>query len=112
MSAGTPSLVIIGAFVAGLGIGWGARAYYDGSTISAVDATGRAQSAVDASVKSAAQIERAASVADNSRQLARKAIEVRYVDRACPPGTGAVSDSAAERLRAAFSAAGSATDPP
>jgi len=111
MSAGTPSLVIIGAFVAGLGIGWGARAYYDGSTISAVDATGRAQSAVDASVKSAAQIERAASVADNSRQLARKAIEVRYVDRACPPGTGAVSDDLSQRLRDAFKAeAGS--DPP
>lgn len=111
MSAGTPSLVIIGAFVAGLGIGWGARAYYDGSTISAVDATGRAQSAVNASVKSAAQIERAASVADNSRANARKSIEVRYVDRACPPGVGAVSDDVGKRLRDAFKAeAGS--DPP
>lgn len=111
MSAGTPSLVIIAAFVAGAGIGWLGRAWWDGSTISAIDATNQTQLAVNASVKSAGQIERASTIADNSRASARKAIEVRYVDRECPPGVGAVSDDAAKRLRAAFSQTG-ATDPP
>lgn len=111
MSTGTPSVVIIGAFVAGVGIGWFGRAWWDGSAISATDATEQTQSAVNASVKSAAQIERAASVADNSRASARKAIEVQNVDAKCPPGVGAVSGSVNKRLHAVFSEAG-ASDPP
>lgn len=111
MSTGTPSLVIIGAFIAGLGIGWGGRAWWDGSTVSATDANKQTQSTVNATVKSAGQIERAASIADNSRASARRSIEVRYVDRACPPGVGAVSDDVGKRLHAVFSEAGSG-DPP
>lgn len=64
MSTGTPSLVIIGAFLAGAGLGWLVRSHYDGSTISAPKAQESTQAAVNQSAKAASQIERAQSVAD------------------------------------------------
>jgi len=102
MSQGTPSLVIVGAFVAGAALGWFGRAWWDGSTVDAADATKQAQATVNASVRSASRIEQAGKRAAESGRTARKAIEVQHVDEACPPGLGAVSASAADRLRSEF----------
>ena len=112
MSAGTPSLVIIGAFLAGAGLGWIGRSQWDGSIVSAPDAQKSTQAAVNQSAKAANKIERATFVADAARHAASKSIEVSNVDRTCPPGLGPVSDDAAKQLRAAFGTqAGSAADP-
>lgn len=113
MSTGTPSLVIIGAFLAGAGLGWIGRSQWDGSTVSAPDAQKSTQTAVNQSARAANKIERAQSVADAARHAASKSVEVSNVDRTCPPGLGPVSDDAADKLRAAFGTqTGAAADPP
>lgn len=111
MSTGTPSLVIIGAFLAGAAVSWAVRGWWDGSTVSAPDAQKSTQAAVNQSAKAASQIERAQSVADAARHAASKSVEVSNVDRTCPPGLGPVSDDAAKQLRAAFGTQTGA-DPP
>lgn len=112
MSTGTPSLVIIGAFLAGAAVSWAVRGWWDGSTISAEDAQESAQAAIDQAIKSASKIERAQSVADAARRAASKSIEVQNVDKTCPPGAGAVSDDLTNELRAAFGAKAETADPP
>jgi hypothetical protein len=82
--------------------GWFGRGWYDGLTVSVKDASAQAQDAVDSSVVKAGTIAKAESAATGSKARAQKAIEVRYVDKECPAGTGAVSDDLAERLRVKF----------
>lgn len=87
--------------VSGLAIGWGARGWNDGSTVTASYADASAQSAVQAGAGAAVSIDRAASVTDSAVE------RVRYITRTvsaapeCPPGAGPVSDALAAELREA-----------
>lgn len=96
-------LLLVALFAAILfASGWFARGWYDGLTVSVQDAAAQTQDAVNSSVVKAGAINQAAGVATDSKARAQKAIEVRYVDKECPPGTGAVSDDLTERLRIKF----------
>ena len=87
---------------AGLAIGWHARGWHDGSTISASDASASAQDAVTVGAGETVRI------VDASRQTADAAERVRYITRTvevapeCPPGRGAVSAGLADELREAI----------
>ena len=100
-------LLLVALFAAILfAAGWFGRGWYDELTVSTKDAAKQAQEAVDSSVVKAGTIAKAEGTATESKARAQKAIEVRYVDKECPPGTGAVSDGLAERLRVKFAAPG------
>lgn len=94
--------VITIGIVLGLAVGWFGRGEWDGTTMSAKDATKDAQEFADGAVKKNQQIVSAEGKAADSRARTKTVIEKVYVDRACPPGTGAVSDDRAERLRVSF----------
>ena len=87
---------------AGLAIGWHARGWHDGSTVSASDASASAQDAVTVGAGETVRI------VDASRQTADAAERVRYITRTvevapeCPPGRGAVSAELADELREAI----------
>ena len=87
---------------AGLAIGWHARGWHDGSTVSASDASVSAQDAVTVGAGETVRI------VDASRQTADAAERVRYITRTvevapeCPPGRGAVSADLADELREAI----------
>lgn len=83
-------------------VGWFARGEWDGSTISTKDAAKDSQQFVDGAVEKNQGIVSAEGKADESRARTKTIIEKVYVDRACPPGTGAVSDDRAARLRIKF----------
>ena len=87
---------------AGLAIGWHARGWHDGSTVSASDASASAQDAVTVGAGETVRI------VDASRQTVDAAERVRYITRTvevapdCPPGRGAVSAELADELREAI----------
>ena len=87
---------------AGLAIGWHARGWHDGSTVSKTDASAQAQDQVRVAAGETVRI------VDASRQTADAAERVRYITRTvevapeCPPGRGAVSQGLAEELREAI----------
>lgn len=84
---------------AGLAIGWTARGWWDGSTVSTADAAQSAQVAVSAAAQDTVSIVTA------SRQTADAAERVRIetrtitVDRGCEPGAGPVSPDRERELR-------------
>lgn len=82
--------------------GWVARGVYEGLTISVNDAQKQAQGLVNGAVEKAGEITKAKDTAADSKGRVQKVIEKVYVDKACPPGTGAVSDDLAARLRIKF----------
>lgn len=94
-------IAVLGLLLAGA-CGWWARGEWDGSTISTSDAAKQTQEFVDGAVVKNQKIVSAEGKAAESRAGAKPIIEKVYVDRACPPGTGAVSDDRAERLRVSF----------
>ena len=87
---------------AGLLIGWHARGWHDGTTISAATASTQAQDAVTVGAGDTVRI------VDASRQTADAAERVRIITRTvevapeCPPGRGAVSSELADELREAI----------
>jgi hypothetical protein len=89
----------LGAFLAGAGLSWFARGWYDGADVSAVDAAKDAQQFVMAGVES----DRAIQQAGVDVRAAETRVE--YVTRTvtvaaeCPPGAGPISADAADRLR-------------
>lgn len=86
---------------AGLAIGWTARGWHDGSTISTTDAAVDAQAAVNVAAGDTVSIVTA------ERTTAEASERVRYITRTvtvapeCPPGAGPVSDALAAELREA-----------
>lgn len=88
-------------FVAWFAVGWFGRSWYDGSTVSTLDAATDAQDQV---IVAAGETVR---IVDASRQTADAAERVRYITRTvevapeCPPGRGAVSADLADELREA-----------
>jgi hypothetical protein len=74
---------------------WFGRGWYDGTLISRSDSDLIAQGRADQAAKSAVDIERATV----SKEAALRQLNAARapVSRACPPGTGAVSDAAFER---------------
>lgn len=94
-------IAVLGLVLAGA-CGWWARGEFDGSTTSTKEAAKDTQSFADGAVVKNQQIVSAEGKADESRARTKTVIEKVYVDRACPPGTGAVSDDRAERLRVSF----------
>lgn len=87
---------------AGLLIGWTARGWHDGSTVSTADASAQAQDQVSVAAGETVRI------VDASRQTADAAERVRYITRTvevapeCPPGRGPVSADLAQELREAI----------
>lgn len=102
MSQGTPSLVIIGAFVAGATCAWFGRGYYDGATISTATATQQTQAAVTASAAKAQTITDAKRQSTGAGKRASESLASAHVDTSCPPGLGPVSRGLSDELRAAF----------
>lgn len=92
--------VLLGALC--ISVGWFGRGLYDGLTISVDDAQKQTQGFVDGAVEKAGEITKAKDTAIESKGRVQKVIETVYVDKACPPGTGAVSDDLSERLRVKF----------
>ena len=96
------AFLVLLAFGAGGALGWGARGWNDGSTVSASDASASAQDAVTVGAGETVRI------VDASRQTADAAERVRYITRTvevapeCPPGRGAVSAELADELREAI----------
>lgn len=103
---------LIGAILLGslsAAAGWYGRGIYDGLTISVNDAQKQAQGLVNGAVEKAGEITKAKDTAADSKGRVQKVIEKVYVDKACPPGTGAVSDDLAARLRVKFGPTGKDT---
>ena len=88
-------LVITSAIVAGT---WFGRGWYDGTLISKKAADLIAQGRADQAAVSAVDIERA--TVSKNEALKRLSAVRPPVSRACPPGTGAVSQEAFERHKA------------
>lgn len=105
MTQGTPSLVIIGAFLAGATCAWFGRGYYDGATISTATATNQTQAVVTASAAKAQTITDAQRSSKGAGKRASESLASTHVDASCPPGVGAVSPALASELRAAFAPA-------
>lgn len=96
------ALLVVLAFGAGFGAGWGSRGWHDGSTVSAATADAETQSAVADGTNAAVSIDRAQGATD-------KAVErVRYVrvpvaaPPECPPGEGAMSAEMDSQVREAL----------
>ena len=98
MSELSRALIMLLLFAAGLFCGRFGGAWWDGTYLSRTDADLIAQGRVEQATKAAVDIERA-TVAKNAalRQLGAARPPV---SRACPPGTGAVSQEAYERYLA------------
>jgi len=82
--------------------GWVARGRWEGLDVSVGDSAQQSQSFVTAAVEKNQEIVKAQTKADDSKARVQKIIEKVYVDKACPPGTGAVSDDLTRRLQAKF----------
>ena len=102
MSQGTPSLVIIGAFIAGATCAWFARGWWDGATISTATATQQTQAAVTASAVKSQAITDAKRQSTGAGKRASESLASAHVDTSCPPGLGPVSPSLSAELRSAF----------
>lgn len=89
------ALVLILLFAAGLACGRFGGAWWDGTYLSRTDADLIAQGRVEQAAKAAVDIERA-TVAKNDALRQLGAVRP-PVSRACPPGTGAVSEEAYQR---------------
>ena len=89
-------LVMASAIAAGA---WFGRGWYDGTLIQRSDADLIAQARIDEAVKWQTKIQDAT----DAKQAALNSVNAapRIVSRTCPPGTGAASDDAVKRLRAA-----------
>jgi hypothetical protein len=82
-------------FAAGLACGRFGGAWWDGTYLSRTDADLIAQGRIEQATKAAVEIQRAT---DAKNAALRQLGAVRApVSRACPPGTGRVSDPAYER---------------
>lgn len=89
------ALIMLLFFASGLACGRFGGAWWDGTYLSRTDADLIAQGRIEQATKAAVEIERA-TVAKNAalRQLGAARPPV---SRACPPGTGAVSEEAYQR---------------
>jgi hypothetical protein len=92
------ALIMLLLFAAGLACGRFGGAWWDGSYITRTDADLIAQGRVEQATKAAVEIQRAT---DAKNAALRQLGAVRpAVSRACPPGTGAVSEEAYQRYLA------------
>ncbi len=95
MSEIARALIMLLLFAAGLACGRFGGAWWDGTYLSRTDADLIAQGRVEQATKAAVEIQRAT---DAKNAALRQSGAVRPpVSRACPPGTGAVSQEAYER---------------
>jgi len=109
VSQGTPSLVIIGAFLAGATCAWFGRGYYDNAIVSTDTATKQTQEAVNSSTAKAQTITDAKRQSAGASKRASDSLALAHVDASCPPGVGAVSPALAGELRSAFAPASADT---
>jgi hypothetical protein len=99
MTAAFQTLIFLALVAISGACGFFGRGWYDGTLISRTEAEIYAQGRADQAAKSAVDIERATVTKEAAlRQLNSARAPV---SRACPPGTGAVSDAAFERYMAA-----------
>lgn len=99
MSNAALVLLVVLAFAAGLAIGWHARGWHDGSTITAASADAQTQDAVDAGASAAVAIAGAQSVTERAVSRVEYVTRTVTVDRGCLPGAGPVSDALSQELR-------------
>lgn len=99
MNAAFQALIFLILVAISGAVGFFGRGWYDGTLIQRSDADLIAQARIDEAVKWQIQIQ----AATNAKQAALNAVNAapRIVSRACPPGTGAASDDAVQRLRVA-----------
>ena len=99
MSAAFQALIFLILVAISGAVGFFGRGWYDGTLIQRSDADLIAQGRADQAAASAVEIERA-TVSKNAALRQLSAVRP-PVSHACPPGTGAVSDAAFERYKAA-----------
>lgn len=89
----------------GIAVGWGVSARYHGLSVNPWAANTTAQASVDSAVSANSSIESAERDTGASETRVQYVTRTVEVDKACPPGTGALSDDVANRLRAAVAEA-------
>jgi hypothetical protein len=87
---------------AGLAIGWGARGWHDGSTVTAATADAVAQASVAAGTDAAVSIDRAQGATDKAVERVRTVRVPVAVAPECPPGEGAMSAEMDAKVREAL----------
>lgn len=102
------AFVIVLIAVLSLAAGWFGRGWWDGSDISTKDSAEQSQDFVTSGALATTTINDAQTEADAANERVRERIKIKYVDRACPPGDGAVSQPVTDRLRSAFAEQGAA----
>lgn len=83
-------------------LGWFLCGWWHDIYLTKADARKDAVGFVSAAVESDRAITGAQEKADESASRARQTTRTVYVDKACPPGRGPLSQPAADRLRAAM----------
>ena len=92
-------LLFVVSAVSGTG-GWFAHAYWGGSVVSAGDAAGDAQLAVDDGSRAVAEVPTARTETEHAVERVRTVTRTVTVAGECPPGAGPVSADFDQQLRA------------
>jgi hypothetical protein len=85
-------------------LGWSARGWHDGTTVSVVDAAGSAQQQVDAGAAAQQRLDAGQRSVQSATESVRIVEREVVVDGSCPPGRGAVSPDLADGMRSVLEA--------